>query len=79
MPKTPKKMVEPLTTVEIEQLIGAQNPLTAIGSRDIAILITLLDTGLRCSELYALRLQDAHIEEGYLKVVGKGNKERLVQ
>jgi len=78
LPKTPIKMIEPLTAAEIDQLISVQNPLTAIGSRNTAILITLLDTGLRCSELSGLHLDDAHIEDGYLKVVGKGNKERLV-
>jgi len=78
LPKAPIKMIEPLTTAEIEQLISVQNPLTAIGSRDTAILITLLDTGLRRSELSGLRLDDVHIEDGYLKVNGKGNRERVV-
>ncbi len=78
LPKVPIKMIEPLTVTEIEQLISVQNPLTAIGSRNTAILITLLDTGLRCSELSDLSLDDAHIQDGYLKVNGKGNKERLV-
>lgn len=78
LPKVPIKMIEPLTAAEIEQLISVQNPLTAIGSRNTAILITLLDTGLRCSELSDLGLDDAHIQDGYLKVNGKGNKERLV-
>ena len=51
MPKAPVRMIEPLTTKEIDRLIGAQNPLTSIGSRNIAILITFLGTGLRESEL----------------------------
>ncbi|MFC2067195.1 tyrosine-type recombinase/integrase [Chloroflexota bacterium] len=54
-----------------------QNPLTALGCRNIAILVLLLDTGLRVSELCRLRSDDAHIEEGYLKVLGKGSKERI--
>ena len=78
LPKVPIKLVETLTPDEIEVLIGAQNPLTAIGSRNMAILVTLLDTGLRCSELSNLLFGDSHIEEGYLKVIGKGSKERLV-
>jgi integrase/recombinase XerC/integrase/recombinase XerD len=78
LPKAPVKIIEPLTTTEVDTLISTQNPLTAIGARNIAILITLLDTGLRNSELSGLRFEDAHIEEGYLKVTGKGNKERLV-
>ena len=67
-----------LTPTEIEELVSMQNPLTASGSRNTAILVTLLDTGVRCSELSGLRLQDAHIQDGYLKVNGKGNKERFV-
>ena len=78
LPKAPLKIVQPLTTDEIEKLISAQNPLTAIGCRDIAILVTLLDTGIRLSELANLLFEDTHIEEGYLKVTGKGNKERVV-
>jgi site-specific recombinase XerD len=44
----------------------------------LAILTTLLGTGLRLSELCGLLLENAHIEEGFFKVLGKGNKERLV-
>ena len=78
LPKVPIKIVETLTPEEIDQLIAAQNPLTALGCRDIAILLTLLDTGLRLGELSGLRLENAHIEEGYLKIMGKGSKERIV-
>jgi len=78
LPKAPIKMVQPLTATEIDQLIAVPNPLTAIGCRNIAVLITLLDTGLRVSELCSLHFEDAHIDEGYFKVVGKGNKERMV-
>jgi len=77
-PKAPSKMIQPLTEEEIDRLLGSQNPLTAIGSRNTAILVTLLDCGLRSSELCNLLFNDAHIEEGYLKVLGKGNKERVV-
>jgi len=78
LPKAPVKMVQPLTATEIDQLIDVPNPLTAVGCRNIAVLITLLDTGLRVSELSSLHFEDAHIEQGYFKVVGKGNKERMV-
>jgi len=49
-----------------------------MGSRNIAILTTFLDTGVRISELCDLYFKDAHIEEGYLKVMGKGAKERIL-
>jgi len=78
LPKAPTKIVDILSPDEIKALIDAQNPLTSFGSRNIAILVTLLDTGLRCSELSTLLFENTHIEEGYLKVIGKGSKERLV-
>ena len=78
LPKVPIRIVEPLTPAEIDRLVSTQNPLTALGCRDIAVLLTLLDTGLRRSELSGLRFRDAHIEEGYLKIMGKGSKERVV-
>lgn len=78
IPKAPIKLIEPLTTKEIDSLLSVQNPLTAIGSRNLAILITLLGTGIRESELSNLRYGDSHIEEGYIKVMGKGSKERVV-
>jgi site-specific recombinase XerD len=78
MPKAPTRMIEPLTSEEIEKLVSTQNPLTALGSRNVAILMTLLGTGIRESELTNLGYKDAHIEQGYLKVLGKGSKERVV-
>jgi integrase/recombinase XerC/integrase/recombinase XerD len=78
LPKAPVNLIEPLTDQEIEKLVSYQNPLTAIGSRNIAILILLLDSGIRVSELCSLKNEDAHIEEGYMKVFGKGSKERIV-
>ncbi len=78
LPKAPSKMIHPLAEEEIDRLLGSQNALTAIGSRNTAILVTLLDCGLRSSELCNILFEDAHIEEGYLKVLGKGNKERVV-
>ena len=78
IPKAPIKLIKPLTTEEINLLVSVQNPLTAIGSRNLAILITFLGTGIRESELSNLRDGDSHIEEGYVKVMGKGSKERVV-
>jgi integrase/recombinase XerC/integrase/recombinase XerD len=77
-PKVPSTIIEPLADDEIEKLVAAQNPLTAIGCRNIAILMTFLDTGIRQSGLSNLRLEDAHVEEGWLKVIEKGSKERVV-
>jgi site-specific recombinase XerD len=76
LPKAPVKVIEPLTDAEIDKLISVRNPLTAIGCRDIAILITLLGTGLREIELSNLRFEDTNLETGYLKVIGKGGNHR---
>jgi len=78
MPKAPQNLIEPLTATEIDQLVKNQNPLTALGCRNTAILVLLLDTGLRVSELCGLQPNDAYIEKGYLKAMGKGSKERIV-
>jgi len=51
---------------------------TALGQRNYTIILTLLDYRLRVSELLGLRLSDLQLNEGVLKVLGKGNKERLV-
>lgn len=77
-PKIPRKLVEVLTDEEISRILASIDVNTSSGSRDSAIVITLLDTGLRLSELCGLELADAHIEQGYLKVMGKGAKERVV-
>jgi integrase/recombinase XerC/integrase/recombinase XerD len=78
LPRVPVNLIEPLTNTEIDQLVKYQNPLNAVGCRNIAILITMLDTGIRLSELCNLQFEDTHIEDGYLKVMGKGSKERIV-
>ncbi len=78
LPKVPVNLVEPLTSQEIDKLMSCQNPLAATGSRNMSILVILLDSGLRVGELCGLKYEDAHIEEGYLKVFGKGSKERVV-
>lgn len=78
VPKVPTKIVQPLTASEIEALMSCRNPLTALGCRDLSILATLLATGIRREELTSLRFEEAHIEDGYLKVMGKGGKDRVV-
>jgi site-specific recombinase XerD len=77
-PKVPLKVIEPLTEAEISLILSAIDADTVWGSRDMAVVLTLLDTGLRISELANLKVEDAHLEQGYLKVFGKGQKERVV-
>ncbi|MEX2246949.1 MAG: tyrosine-type recombinase/integrase [Dehalococcoidia bacterium] len=77
-PKIQQKVVEVLTDEEVARLVAAFNLEDAFGARDYAAVWTLLDCGLRASELCELTLENAHLAQGYLKVLGKGNKERLV-
>jgi integrase/recombinase XerD len=62
----------------VDRLIETPNVTTAGGLRDRALIEVLYATGLRVSELVDLRLQDLHLEEGYLTATGKGRKQRIV-
>jgi len=77
-PRIPCKIVEVLTDEEVQKILSCLDPNTASGCRDIAILITMLDSGLRLSELTNLKMADSHIDQGFLKIMGKGSKERIV-
>jgi len=77
-PKAPAKVVEVLTQEEINRILKCVDNNTAGGARNYAILMLFLDAGLRCSELRNFGLEDINIDSGYLKVMGKGSKERIV-
>lgn len=77
-PKIGRKLPEVLSTEEIDQLKSAIDLSTEEGHRNRAILETLYSCGLRVSELIDLRLSQLYLEEEYIKVKGKGSKERLV-
>lgn len=78
IPHPPKKVMPTFSDIELRQLLGAIDTSSAEGYRDYAIVITLLDTGLRVSELCRLKLGNAWLGDGMLKVIGKGNRERLI-
>ena len=78
MPKTGRKLPEVLTIEEIDKIIDMIDMGTAEGQRNKAMIETLYGCGLRVSELVNLRLEDCFFDEGFLRVIGKGNKERLV-
>ena len=63
---------------QFQGLLNAIDTRTAEEYRDCTIILTLLDTALRVSELCNLKLGNLWLDEGMLKVVGKGNKERLI-
>jgi integrase/recombinase XerD len=78
MPKIGRKLPEVLTIEEIDELILAIDMSKNEGHRNRAIIETLYSCGLRVSELVNLRFGDLYFEEGFIRVTGKGNKERLV-
>lgn len=77
-PKAPSKLVEVLREDEILRILSCLDPNTASGCRDTAIVVTMLDTGLRLSEIANLKMSDTHVDLCYVKVMGKGAKERIV-
>jgi integrase/recombinase XerD len=77
-PKIGMHLPEVLTVEEIDALIGAIDRSAPFGQRNCAILETLYSCGLRVSELSNLHLSDLYFDEGFIKVEGKGSKQRLV-
>ena len=77
-PKTGRHLPDTLSYPEVEQLLAAIDLSTDEGLRTRALLEVLYSSGLRVSELCDLRLSNIYADEGFMKVVGKGNKERLV-
>ncbi len=77
-PKLGRKLPEVLSIDEIDSLIGAINLTSKEGPRNRAILEVLYSCGLRVSELINLKFTDLFYNEGFVRVLGKGNKERLV-
>jgi integrase/recombinase XerD len=77
-PKLRRKLPDVLSYAEIERLIEAIDLSTPEGTRNKAILETLYSCGLRVSEVVNLRISQLHLDEEFITVIGKGNKERLV-
>ncbi|RUT72987.1 site-specific tyrosine recombinase XerD [Ancylomarina longa] len=77
-PKIGRKLPDTLTVDEIDILVKAVDMNKAEGQRNRAILETLYSCGLRVSELIDLRVSNLHFRMGFIKIHGKGNKERLI-
>jgi integrase/recombinase XerD len=84
VPKIGRKLPDTLSTAEIDTLIGAidyekkDKEKFNSGIRDRAMLETLYSCGLRVSELVTLKISDLFFDEGFIKITGKGNKQRFV-
>ena len=77
-PKTRRPLPDVLSIAEIDTMIAAIDHSTPEGARNRAMLETLYSSGLRVSELTGLLISNLYLDIGFLRVVGKGNKERLV-
>lgn len=78
IPKTGRKLPDTLTIEDVDNLISAIDATTAEAERNQAILETLYGCGLRVSELVSLKISDLFLDDHFIKVTGKGNKQRLV-
>lgn len=77
-PKLPKKLPKDLTESQVEALLESPNAQDPLELRDKAMLEVLYATGLRVTELVSLEVSDISLRQGVIRVIGKGNKERLV-
>ena len=77
-PKTGRGLPKALTEAQVESLLAAPDTGTALGLRDKAMLELMYATGLRVSELVGLELSNINLNQGVVRVIGKGQKERLV-
>ena len=76
-PKVSRKVVSTLSDEEIGAILNTFS-ISPSDARNQTLFMLLIDTGLRISELVNLKMDDVHMDEGYLKVMGKGKKERIV-
>lgn len=78
LPKTTLKLPDVLGVEEVRRLLNAPDARSPQGIRDSAMLEILYAAGLRVSELVHLKIQDVHLDAGFVRVLGKGSKERIV-
>ena len=77
-PRIGRKLPDTLSIVDIDRLISAIDLSSNEGERNRAMLETLYGCGLRVSELVSLKISDLFFDEGFIKITGKGNKQRFV-
>jgi integrase/recombinase XerC/integrase/recombinase XerD len=77
-PRVPKPVIQILSDEEISAIFKAISPNSFLGARLHVIALLLLDTGIRASELCGLTIESTSLKEDYIKVLGKGEKERMV-
>lgn len=77
-PKLPKRLPKDLSEQQVESLLDAPDPNDPLELRDKAMLELLYATGLRVTELVSLTMENMSLRQGVVRIIGKGNKERLV-
>jgi integrase/recombinase XerD len=78
VPKVPQKVIATFSSEQIERLLGAPDKGNQVGFRDYTIILVLLDTGVRLSELVGLDIESVDLGQSCFMVTGKGNKERII-
>jgi site-specific recombinase XerD len=78
LPKAAIRIMEPLTSQEIKKVMNSIDRRSYSGERNRVVLVTLLDSGLRASELAGITLSNLNLKDGYIRITGKGDKERVV-
>ncbi|MGJ9382440.1 site-specific tyrosine recombinase XerD [Salipaludibacillus sp. CF4.18] len=77
-PRPDKNLPKVLSTSEVEMLLEAPDERTPLGMRNKAMLELLYATGIRVTELCTMKLADIHLHMGFIRCIGKGNKERII-
>ena len=78
LPKVPQYVIRTLTLEQINQLLSAIDKTTSLGFKYYCIILLLVDTGMRISELVNIKINDLDIQQGYITIIGKGQKQRIV-
>jgi integrase/recombinase XerD len=78
IPKAPRKVIPTFSQSQLQALLGAIDSSRPAGFRDSTMIMVLLDSGLRASELLGLTVTNLNLDDGVVKVNGKGGKERMV-
>ena len=78
LPRATTRIMDPLKPEEVKKVINTINRKSYSGERNHAVLVTLLDSGLRASELANITLSNLNLKDGCIRITGKGNKERIV-
>ena len=78
LPKAPKTLIKTLTIEQIKLLLKTIDKYSPVGARNYCILMLLIDSGMRISEVTGIQIAHLNLSKGLVKIVGKGQKERLI-